>query len=112
MAEIVIRIQGEEFAITCAPHEQHRVADLAALLESRLSVFSGEPEAMRRLILTALALLDETQTTGAALIRARAEIDRLNDPPEEPRAEPATPFKTDDTTGRVVSLIRPKQGAA
>jgi cell division protein ZapA (FtsZ GTPase activity inhibitor) len=79
MAKVVVHIADEDVAIDCAPHEQRRVSDLAALLESRLAVFAGEPATMRRLVLTALTLMDEAQTAGAALARARGEIDRLND---------------------------------
>ncbi|MDX2276110.1 MAG: cell division protein ZapA [Hyphomonadaceae bacterium] len=79
MAEITLRVGDQKVAINCAPHEQRRLGDLAALLESRLAVFAGEPEATRKLVLTALALMDEAQSAGAALARARAEIDRLND---------------------------------
>ncbi len=112
MAEVVVRIQGQDIAIPCAPHEQRRIADLAALLESRLSVFSGEPESLRRLVLTALSLLDETQAAGAALARARAEIDRLNELGDDDEAPEQPPVNVDSDAGRVVSLVRPKQGAA
>lgn len=79
MAEIVIRLGDHEIVLECAPHEQRRLGDLAALLESRLAVYGGEPDMLRRLALTALALMDEAQSAGAALARARVEIDRLND---------------------------------
>jgi cell division protein ZapA (FtsZ GTPase activity inhibitor) len=79
MAKVVVRVADQEVAVDCAPHEQRRVADLASLLESRLAVYAGEPETLRRLVLMALALMDEAQTAGAALARARGEIDRLND---------------------------------
>ncbi|MGE0596711.1 MAG: cell division protein ZapA [Hyphomonadaceae bacterium] len=108
MANVTVHIQGQTIQIDCAPHEQRRIADLAALLESRLAVFSGEPEAMRRLVLTALLLMDEAQAAGAALGRARAEIDRLNELVAEVQ------FESDSTAGRISSLTPPpaKQGAA
>ena len=79
MAKVTLRVADAEVAVDCAPHEQRRVGDLAALLESRLSVYAGEPDALRRLVMTALTLMDEAQVAGAALARARAEIDRLTD---------------------------------
>ncbi len=106
MAEVLVRIDGRDIAIACAPHEQRRVADLAALLESRMAVYAGEPEALRRLVLTALALMDETQAAGAALARARAEIDRLNEQGADAHVE------GDEGTGRVASLTRQTEGAA
>lgn len=101
MAEVIVKIQGQDVRIDCAPHEQRRVADLAALLESRLAVYAGEPEGMRRLVLTALALMDETQAAGAALARARAEIERLADLTAEPKTE------IDSAQGCVASLKQP-----
>ena len=107
MAEVVVRIQGQEIRIDCAPHEQRRVADLAVLLESRLAVYAGEPEDARRLVITALALMDETQTAGAALARARAEIERLNDLLNGQKDGPeAETVETKGQQGRVVSLTR------
>lgn len=106
MAEVVVHVAGQEVTVACAPHEQRRVADLVALLESRLAVYAGEPEAMRRLVLAALALLDETQAVGAALARAREELDRLNELSGESQIE------IDEPSGRVASLRRVPEGAA
>jgi cell division protein ZapA (FtsZ GTPase activity inhibitor) len=75
---VTVRILGEDFRLHCAPGEQRRIEDLAKALEARVAA-EGETGDLRRLILTALALMDEAQTTGAALVRARGEIERLND---------------------------------
>jgi len=75
----VLRILNEEIAVDGGPAELRRLLDLAATLEERTL---GKGEAGRphqRLILAALALLDEAQTANAALARAHCEIDRLND---------------------------------
>jgi len=77
--QTVVSIQGRRIALDCAEAERRRFEDLALALEARLSGFADEPDATRRLILTALALLDETQATSAALARARCEIERLAD---------------------------------
>lgn len=76
---VSLTILDRDIAIDCAEHEARRLEDLAQALTARLDGFSGDADAMRRLALAALALMDETQTTGAALARARAEIDRLTD---------------------------------
>ena len=74
-----VKILGEDYAIECAECDTRRLEDLAKLLEQRLQGFSGDVSAMRRLVLTALGLIDEAQATSAALARARMEIERLTD---------------------------------
>ena len=54
------------------------------------------------LALTALALMDEAQTTNAALARARCEIERLNDMIAEARIE--------DAARPEAAAINPDQG--
>ena len=75
---VTVRILGEDFRLHCSAGEQRRIEDLAKALEARVAA-EGETSDLRKLILTALALMDEAQTTGAALVRARGEIERLND---------------------------------
>ena len=89
---IVLRILNEEIAVDAAPDQVRRLQDLAAAVEARLAGFTGDEQGYRRLVLTALALVDEAQTANAALARARCEVDRLNDmladaspPPPNPR---------------------------
>lgn len=100
----VLNILNERFALECAPHEQRRLEDLAAALEARLAGFSGDAGAMRRLVLTALALMDEAQATSAALARARGEIERLTDMLVEARLEAQAPAEDTDERGRVAAL--------
>ena len=87
--QAILRILNEEFCLECSPAEQRRLEDLAAALDTRLSGFSGDADGLRRLVLTALTLMDEAQATGAALVRARGEIERLNDMIAEARIEAA-----------------------
>ena len=105
MPETILRILGQEVRFDCAPGDVRRLEDLAAALEARLSGFSGDGEGLRRLTLTALALLDETQTSGAALARAHAEIERLNDLIAEAGVEiAAAPPAPSQELGRVAAL--------
>jgi len=106
-----VTILDRDFGLDCAEHERKRLEDLAKALNERLSGFSGEADAMRRLVLTALALMDEAQTTGAALARARIEIERLTDMVVEARLEAAGQAPDTSTRGGVTSL-RVAQGAA
>lgn len=105
--QAVLNILNERFALECAPHEQRRLEDLAAALEARLAGFSGDADAMRRLVLTALALMDEAQATGAALARARGEIERLTDMLVEARLEAQAPAEDSGDRGRVDALRAP-----
>jgi cell division protein ZapA (FtsZ GTPase activity inhibitor) len=110
MPAIQLNIQNEAVRLECAAHEQRRLEDLARALNARLGGFTGDADAMRRLALTALALLDETETKNAALDRARREIERLTDMVVEARLA-APPAHVDDERGQVISL-RAHQGAA
>jgi hypothetical protein len=83
----VLRILDETIELECASRDRRRFKDLAAALEARLSSFCDEGSPDRRLVLAAIALLDETQAMGAALARAYWEIERLNDLVAEARAE-------------------------
>lgn len=109
MPAILLRILDRDIRLDCAPHEQRRLEDLAAALNARLAGFSGEPEGVKRLALTALSLLDETQAKSAALARARDEIERLSDLLIEAHVA-AAPNAPDEDLGRVASLAA--QGAA
>lgn len=90
-----ITVLGEEITLAVSPDHQRRLDDLAKALETRLAGFAGDVDGKRRLVLTALALLDEVQTTNAALARSRCEIERLSDMLVEAQleaaAQPATP---------------------
>jgi cell division protein ZapA (FtsZ GTPase activity inhibitor) len=105
----VVKILDREFAIDCEPRDARRLEDLAAILNARLA--AGEGDATRRLVMAALALADEAQTTGAALARARCEIERLTDLVVEAKLEAAGGAGTDER-GRVGALRRVAEGAA
>lgn len=77
--QAVLTILGRDYAIDCTEQEERRLQDLARLLDARLQGFGGDADTRRSLVFIALALLDEAQTTSAALVRARCEIERLTD---------------------------------
>ena len=107
-----VKILGEDYAIECAECDTRRLEDLAKVLEQRLQGFSGEASAMRRLVLTALGLIDEAQATSAALARARCEIERLTDMLVEAKLEAQTPEPPDTPDRGRVSALRVAQGRA
>lgn len=107
-----ITILGAEYAIECAECDTRRIEDLARALETRLQGFSGDASAMRRLVLTALGLMDEVQATSAALVRARCEIERLTDMLVEAKLESQTPEPPDTPDRGRVGAFRVAQGRA
>ena len=107
-----ITILGRTFTIDCAEGDCRRLEDLARALEARLQRFPDGADDAHRLVLTSLALLDETQATSAALVRARDEIERLSDMLVEAQLETAKANGAIiDDRGRVDAL-RVAQGAA
>ncbi len=81
MPQTRITVLGRSLDVPCAPGDERRVTDLAAVLDARLAglATAGDPDGVSRLVTVALALLAENQAAGAALARAHGEIDRLND---------------------------------
>lgn len=109
--QTIVKVLNREFTIECGEGDCRRLEDLARTLEARLAGFSGDEDAMRRLVLTALSLLDQTQAMSAALVRARNEIERLSDMVVEAQVEAAKAGAIIDDRGRVDAL-RVAQGAA
>jgi len=110
--QAIVKILNRDFTIECAEGDCRRLEDLAAALDTRLAGFSGDEDAMRRLVLTALALIDQNQAASAALVRARNEIERLSDMVVEAQLEAAKAAQPiTDERGRVEAL-RVAQGAA
>jgi cell division protein ZapA len=109
--QAVVTILEHRVALECVQEERRRLEDLARCLELRIGGFAGEPDAMRRLILTALSLLDEAQATSAALARARCEIERLTDMVIDARLDAQAAPDT-AVHGRLGALRRVAEGAA
>lgn len=106
-----VKILGEDYAIECAECDTRRLEDLAKALELRLQGFKGDASAMRRLVLVALGLIDETQATSAALARARMEIERLTDMLVDAQLQAEPPEPPAPERGRV-SALRVTHGRA
>lgn len=109
-----ITVLNRPFTIDCTAAEERRIEDLAKALDARLKACS-EPDQLRKVVFTALALMDEVQTTHAALARSHCEIERLTDMVVEAKIEAeAAQAAAPDTgdRGRVSSLRRVAEGAA
>lgn len=107
-----ITILSHDIDLACQPQEEKRLEDLARALDARLAGFSGDADAVRRLALIALSLMDETQATNAALARARCEIERLTDMVVEAKLEAGGVQADAPDRGRVGALRRVAEGAA
>jgi cell division protein ZapA (FtsZ GTPase activity inhibitor) len=107
-----LTILGHAITLECSEAESRRLEDLARALNERLEGSSAEPDATRRLVFTALALMDETQAVHAALARARCEIERLTDLVVEAQLDAETGAPDSAERGRVNSLRRVAEGAA
>lgn len=109
--QAVFNVLDHQVALDCAEEDRRRLEDLAHALEARIRRFENEPDGTRRLVLTALALLDEAQATSAALARARGEIERLTDMLIDARLEAQASPDT-SVRGGVGALRRVAEGAA
>ena len=106
MAEARLQVAGQDYRLACDVREQRRLEDLAEALQQRLAGFQGDADAMRRLVLVSLALLDEVQASGAALARARGEIERLTDLLVDARLKVDRAPASLEERGRVAALSR------
>ncbi len=73
---ITLTLFGREVTLPCAAGEERWLRDLAGALETR---GPARAEAFDALAEVALKVAAEAQESAAALGRARAEIDRLNE---------------------------------
>ena len=107
MAQAVLHVLGEDYRLTCDARDRRRLEDLAKALQARLDCINGDDTAaMRQLIMVSLSLLDEAQASGAALARARGEIERLSDVLAEQRLKVSLAPGTLEERGRVAALTR------
>jgi cell division protein ZapA (FtsZ GTPase activity inhibitor) len=105
-----IEILGQSYALECADCDERRLEDLARALEERLAGYSGD--GVRRLVLAALSLIDEAQATGAALERARHEIERLTDLIVDAKLDAQNSNAGLDSERGRVGALRVAQGSA
>lgn len=105
-----LEILGQSYALECADCDERRLEDLARALEARLNGYSGD--GVRRLVLTALTLIDEAQATSAALERARHEIERLTDLIVDAKLEAQNSNAGLDSERGRVGALRVAQGSA
>ncbi len=99
---------AQEFASTARRARSAGCATWRRLLEARLAGFSGDADGLRRLVLTALSLLDEAQAAAPRWRGRTSEIERLNDMLAEtkPDRQPAAPAPRKRGARAVAALSR------
>jgi cell division protein ZapA len=88
MAEVVVRVNGRDFPLSCADGQEARTRRLAQYVDGKIGEFAknlGQVGETRLLLLAALVIADELSDAGEALQQER------NRPPapEIAAAEPA-----------------------
>ena len=74
MGEVVVKINGRDFPLTCADGQEPRTRRLAQYVDSKIVEFSkslGQIGEARLLLLAALVIADELSDTGEALQQER-----------------------------------------
>src|SRR3981081_408244 len=74
MGEVVVKINGRDFPLSCADGQEPRTRRLAQYVDGKIAEFSkslGQIGESRLLLLAALVIADELSDTGEALQQAR-----------------------------------------
>jgi cell division protein ZapA len=74
MGEVVVKINGRDFPLTCADGQEPRTRRLAQYVDAKIAEFSkslGQIGEARLLLLAALVIADELSDTGEALQQER-----------------------------------------
>ena len=74
MGEVVVKINGRDFPLTCADGQEPRTRRLAQYVDGKIAEFSkslGQIGESRLLLLAALVIADELSDTGEALQQER-----------------------------------------
>jgi cell division protein ZapA len=74
MGEVVVKINGRDFPLTCADGQEPRTRRLAQYVDGKIAEFSkslGQIGEARLLLLAALVIADELSDTGEALQQER-----------------------------------------
>jgi cell division protein ZapA len=87
MGEVVVKVNGRDYPLSCANGEEPRIRRLAQYVDGKVGEFAkglGQVGELRLLLLAALMIADELSDTGEALQQER------NRPPAPEIAAPET----------------------
>jgi cell division protein ZapA len=76
MGEVVVKVNGRDFALRCADGQEGRVRQLAQFVDAKVGQFAkelGQAGEARLILLAALAIADELSDANDALETARTK---------------------------------------
>jgi cell division protein ZapA len=110
MGEVVVKVNGRDFALLCAEGQEARLRQLAQFVDARVGEFSkrlGQAGEARLILLAALAIADELSDANDALQeereRAPGQVSAVPDTAAEDAAK-ATASSLDDLAQRIESI--------
>jgi cell division protein ZapA len=74
MAEVIVKVNGRDFPLSCANGQEARTRRLAQYVDGKIGEFAkslGQVGELRLLLLAALVIADELSDTGEALQQER-----------------------------------------
>jgi cell division protein ZapA len=84
MPQVTVTVNGHPYAVQCDAGEEHRIRELARVLESRIAPFVQQPARAgeaRLLVLAALVLADELAEANDQVRRLSARAGAASDDP-------------------------------
>ena len=102
MGEVIVKINGRDFPLTCADGQESRTRRLAQYVDGKIAEFTrnlGQIGEARLLLLAALVIADELSDAGEAL-----QQERNRPPPAEIAAPDAVASGIRDIAERIESI--------
>ena len=102
MGQVVVKVNGRDFALRCADGQEARLRQLAQFVDAKVGQFAkelGQIGEARLLLLAALAIADELSDTNDALGDAQAKAGV-----SDPAASKATVSSLDAIAERIESI--------
>jgi cell division protein ZapA len=89
MAQVVVKVNGREFSLSCADGQEARIRRLAQYVDSKVAEFTktvGQVGEARLILLAALVIADELSDANEALRLERSRQGAAGGEPELPGA--------------------------
>jgi cell division protein ZapA len=102
MAQVVVRVNGRDFPLSCAEGQEARTRRLAQYVDGKIGAFAkdlGQAGELRLLLLAALVIADELSDAGEAL-----QQERNRAPPPEIGASEIAAKEIDGLAERIEAI--------
>ena len=93
MGQVVVKINGRDFPLSCPDGQEPRIRRLAQYVDSKITEFTkglGQAGELRLLLLAALVIADELSDAGEALQQEDRKSTRLNSSHSSPSRMPSS----------------------